>query len=95
MANSINLIVGSDFADIIESHLHLVNVKRYQRKATGTPVRINYKSNMNKNELRYGPLYEDTPLVEKTFPPDTPEEGCKCEDCVFNGSVRCYNCPIR
>lgn len=38
MANSINLLIGSDFADIIESHLHMVNVKRFQRRATGTPL---------------------------------------------------------
>lgn len=48
---------------------------------------------MNEDPLDYTPLYEAPPVVEKTFPPDTPEEGCKCEDCVFNGSYRCYKCP--
>lgn len=38
MANSVNLIIGSDWSNLIESHLHMVNVKRFQRRATGTPL---------------------------------------------------------
>lgn len=38
MANSINLIIASDWANLIESYLHMMKVKRYQRRATGTPV---------------------------------------------------------
>lgn len=37
MANSVNLIIGSDWADFLESLLHKKNVKRYQRKVAWSP----------------------------------------------------------
>lgn len=37
MANSVNLIIGSDWADFLESRLHMANVKRYQRKVAWSP----------------------------------------------------------